>query len=270
MTKEAPAMNPAPSSDHERSLRAIAAHFEGRVSPGAEAAMRAHLPGCTVCTESYERQLTLARLDPTAPTAQERIARGLGLRPRRARAPWMLALLVPAAAAVVLLAWPHARQPDGDGAFVTRGGAPPARAASLWTYRIAGGTPRLAERAIDAGDELAFAYANPAGKRYLMVFGVDEHRHIYWFHPSWPATWPADRPAPRAVPAAPGPGPHELPEAIRHALDGRRLTVAALFSDRPLDVIAVEKAIRAAPAPDAVPALGDDVTGVRRTFEVRR
>jgi hypothetical protein len=260
---------PLPSAEHARSLRAIDAHFAGRVSPVAETAMRAHLPTCAVCTDRYERQLTLARLDPKAPPPEERIARGLGLGPRRVRVPWTFALLIPAAAAVALAAWP--RQGDG-GAFVARGGTPaPAALGAFWTYRVgADQAPHLAEQAIAARDELAFAYSNPAGKRYLRVFGIDEHRHVYWFHPSWPANWPAGRPAPRSVPAAAGPGPHELPEAIRHELDGRRLTITTLLSDRPLDVVGVEAALRATRAPDALPALGEGVVGLRRTFEVRR
>ena len=121
-------------------------------------------------------------------------------------------------------------------------------------------------RALHPGaDDLAFAYSNPVGKRFLMVFGVDEHRHVYWFHP----TWPVGQPAPVAVRAVEGPGPHELPGAIHHALDGRRLSVYAAFSDRALGARTVEEAVIGLPAATGgLPSLGEGVVVVERTYEV--
>ena len=273
----ASALSPA----HARTRRAIAAHFAGRTSTATETAMRAHLLTCLPCKGHYQRHLTLARLDPRALPAEERIARGLGLRVRafggghgRAR---LIAGLTVSVATVAALAIFPVRTPDqridparamrANADFTARGTDVAAeRAVAFWTYRVGGeGTPRLADRAIRRDDELAFAYSNPIGKAFLMIFGVDEHRHVYWFHPAWPA----GQPAPTAIRAVEGPGPHELPGAIRQALDGRRLNVYAALSDRALDVKAVEAAVGLPTASDMLPALGDSVVVVGRTYEVQ-
>lgn len=257
-----------PLLSHGDSRRAITAHFAGRAVPRVESAMRLHILDCAPCRGYYERHLLLARLDPAARPAEERIARGLGLGQRQwqrgdrrslpRRAAWLAAFAMPAAAAVVLLLRPDRvpRRPEAPqtaGAFVARSVAGAvARDPALWIYRVgADGRTRLATDQIQATDELAFAYANPGGQPYLLVFGVDEHRHVYWFHPAWA---PGQSP-PVAVTAAPGPGPHELGEAIRHGLDGRRLLVRALLADRPLAVAEVEADIQRAPSWDAPPAL---------------
>jgi hypothetical protein len=138
---------------------------------------------------------------------------------------------------------------------------------SFWTYRIdAAGVPKLVEpaSAVGARDELAFAYSNPTSKPYLMIFGVDEHRHVYWFHPAWPA----GHAGPTAVRAAAGPGPHELPDAIRHAMDGRRLDVYAVFSEQTIDAAAVEHHLRASTDANFLSSLGRGIVTTRRTFEV--
>ena len=111
----------------------------------------------------------------------------------------------------------------------------------LWIYLVGtDGRPRLAKGEAKAADELASAYANLAGKPFVLVFGVDEHRHVYWFHPGLVAR---PDPAVRGC-RGPGPGPHELREAIRPALDGRRLVVRALFADRPLQATDIEARVR--------------------------
>jgi hypothetical protein len=269
---------------HADSRRAIAAHFAGRASPRREAAMRDHTLGCAACHGYYQRHLILARLDPTAPEAKSRIARGLGLTADRrpARRPAAVAaalLLVPAAAALLLVARPEgtrlARDAAGPNAFVPRGGPTvTGQAPALWIYRIgrdaAGGgdrRPHIANGTMSARDELAFAYANPSGRRFVLIFAVDPHRHVHWFHPAWPPG--AEHP--NAVPAKPGPGPHELPEAIRHDFDHQDLIVHALFADRALEVETVEQAVRAAATWDAPPAgLDPDGIGVEMIRQALR
>ncbi len=275
----ATALSPA----HTRTRRAIAAHFAGRTSTARETTMRAHLLTCPPCKGHYQRHLTLARLDPRALPAADRIARGLGFRLRASggghrRASLVAGLTVSVAAiAVAALAIFPVRKPDqrvdparavgANADFTARGtGASVGRAAAFWTYRVGvEGTPRLADQAIQRGDELAFAYSNPIGKPFLMIFGVDEHRHVYWFHPAWPP----GQAAPAAVRVAEGPGPHELPGAIHQALDGRRLNVYAVFSDGALEASAVEAAVSLSATPDGLPALGDGVVVIGRTYEVQ-
>jgi|GEM_PF-725921 len=256
---------------------AIADHFAGRSSPAAEAALRAHLPGCWDCDARYRRHLLLARLDPRAVPAEERLARGLGFRVEGRRrlgtGGWTVALAVPVAALLLLAVLPRGVRP-GQTHSVTSGSGPDEFAArgaargpsSFWAYRLGpDGTPRLAARTIAPTDELAFAYSNAGGRPFLMIFGVDEHRHLYWFHPGWSGA----SPVPPPLSAQAGPGPYELPEAIRQPLAAGRLRVFAAFADRPLDPKAVEDAVRAAADGDPSRALSTDgVAVMQRIFEV--
>ena len=219
----------------------VDAHFEGTISPAGETRLRAHLPTCASCTEYYERRVLLARLDPGALSVEERLARGLGLPARGAGAPnerdedlgasgrraplGKLGLLGLVAAAALLLLWFASRKPHGD-EFAARGG-PPRTAPYVRVYRATkGGVPEPLVGPMRRDDELAFAYESVAGKERLMVLGLDEHGHVYWFHPAW-----TDESAdPEAVPAATSPELHPLREAISHDFDGRTLEIHALFS----------------------------------------
>jgi hypothetical protein len=96
-----------------------------------------------------------------------------------------------------------------------------------------------------------------------MVFAVDEHAHVYWYHP----TWRVDAPPPAAVAARVGPGPFELPSATRHDFDGRRLIVHTVFARRAVGVEEIERAAKAARDPNGL-TLPGDVLIVRRPLEV--
>jgi len=241
----------------------------------AETTMRAHLGGCSDCRGLYRRHHLLSRIDPAAVPADERIGRALGFAPRgesgfRFR-DWVRTLAFPVAAtAVAAIAVLVVVRPGTDVAPVARGGsAVTAPVPHLLVYRFAPGarTPELVRGSMKSGDELAFAYTNPAGRRYVAIFGVDEQRRVYWFHPAWRA----GAPAPAALPAAAGPGPHELPEAIQHAIAGRRLALHALFADRAVGVEAIEAAVHAGAAGGALASrLGGDVAVIERDVDVSR
>jgi hypothetical protein len=209
-------------------------HFARRIRPPQERVLRQHLPGCTRCGKRYRRQLVLAQLDPRAPADEVRLAVGLGLRP--VARPWLVPAAAAALAAAVAIALVASRDRGGDDApaFAQRG----ADATRLVAYRVAaGGRPEPVTRSIARGDELAFAYENAAAHRYLLVFGVDEHRHVYWFHPAW------DDPlaAPAAVPIQQGARLVELPEAVAHSYDGGRLVIHGVFTDQPASVRDAER-----------------------------
>jgi hypothetical protein len=208
-------------------------HFALRIRPREERTLREHLSSCRICSDRYERYLVLWPLDPRAPDAKRRLAVGLGLSPRRV--PRSVPLLAAAAVCAFLIAIVLVRPSSGNArGVVARGGA----GSRLFIYRVrSGAAPTPVADRIAQSDELAFAYENGAGRRRLLVFAVDEHRHVYWYHPAWEDA-AAD---PVAVAISTAGGVHELPEAIGHAYDGNDLVLYALFTDEPLSVRTIEQ-----------------------------
>jgi hypothetical protein len=226
-------------------------HFAGRIEPSREKLLRAHLTQCASCRAYYERHLLLARLDPQATPARERLARGLGLAPRRApfffrAAPLALAF---AGAALTLLCFLFFTPPRADGAseFAARGG-PAAANPKLLVYTVRQNEQsQRPDKTIQSTDALAFAYANPGGFKHLLVFGVDEHGHVYWYFPEW-SNATTD---PRAIEIGVAADARELPEAINHELDGRKLTIYGIFLDEQPSVRRIERLVAERAAPNA-------------------
>lgn len=229
----------------------VDSHFARSISVADERSMREHLPGCASCRKRYERQLLLEQLDPAAAGPGPRLAHGLGLELAGSSPPANVRLLsrpqigaiagALALAACIALLYRSPKTDVDTSGFAARGGATQ-DATEVTVYRGASTANAIAVRAgasIQKGDELAFAYANPGGKRYLMIFGVDEHRHVYWYYPAWndPAATPS------SVPIEPTAVARPLPDAVRHGLDGTSLVVHAVFTDKPLDVHTVERLV---------------------------
>lgn len=223
-----------------RSEKLVTRHFRGAITPGAERKLREHLPACASCKKTYERQRLWAELDPKAPSAEERLARGLGLslRPRRAWLP-LASVAVAMAAAAAFVIWPAQRRSEAE--FVARGAASEtAQKPALFVYRIRpGAPPQAVQKQVGRHDELAFAYRNPSGFSRLLIFGVDEHGHVYWYHPAWREA----AETPTAIAIEGGPALHELPEAIAHALDGQQLRIYGVFTREVLTVRQIEAAL---------------------------
>jgi hypothetical protein len=260
--------------DRVRFRRAVLAHFSGRIDVGEEHHLRTHLSGCPVCRRFYSRALALSGADPRAPRARDRLARGLGLRlpdAQRARSiavarrwGWAAPVLAGVAVLAIRLAAPASRAPAPVPVPPAARGVASASAPALLAYRIPPhGVPTAVNEMIGGHDELAFAYSNPGAWPYLMIFAVDEHQHVYWYHPSWRV----HDPPPAAIPARAGIGPFELPSATRHGFDGRRLVVYAVFGRQSLGVDEVERAARTARGPDLL-SLPDGAQIVRRAIEV--
>lgn len=242
-------------------------HFAASIDPASERTMRQHMPSCEACRTYYERHLALANVDPDAPSAEERLAVGLGLRPPRVErtaaprtlAPRARAALGAVAAGVALAAavllFVRARHVDDDG-FTARGhvtassGSASAGAAMprAHVYRVPRGETAVpVVGAIGRSDELAFAYENATPGERLLVYAVDEHRHVYWYYPAW--TNASDDPA--AVPIEADGRRHELPDAVSHHYDGDHLEVHAVFVDSVTTVKQIEAMLErkeAAPA----------------------
>jgi hypothetical protein len=211
--------------------RLIDRHFAGSIRPRDELRLREHLFGCESCRRYYERHQILAKLDPFALPGEERMALALGVRSSRrapAQAAWLVAATLAACLAFLLL-----RPSDPAQQFAARGIAAEPR---VWVYRVpAQGKPVELGTLMAPTDELAFAYDNPEQSGRLLIFGIDEHRHVYWYHPAWVDP----QSAPAAVPI--GAGRRELPEAVAHELDGSELTLYAVFTNDAVTVRDVER-----------------------------
>ena len=234
-------------------------HFCAGLLPEREAGLRAHLAGCLACRQRYDRHLLYGRLTHRGRSPAERLAAGLGLLPASPRrrgetAQRRLAagVAVACAAGFALFAgrWVPERSEkirladvSQEAGFVARGeqwAEETAPKASLEVYRLPeNGVPAPLGRVFGASDGLAFAYRNPAGFARLLVFGVEENRRVYWFHPPW--LDPRENPI--AVAIEPGDEARELPIVIRHDYAGLDLHLVALFTDRALSVREVEAAV---------------------------
>lgn len=252
----------------------VDAHFTGRIGVDDEARLRTHLPTCEPCHRRYRRRLLLAKLDPVALPAEERLGRGLGVQPfgERSASRWRTLGVVAgslAMAAAVLLAV-RGLPGRGDG-FVARGPghatAPdtPEPLARIEVFHAPKeGTFALATGSLRANEELAFSYENRTKSDRMMIFGIDEHGHVYWYYPAWTVA-SAD---PQAITIATDGARHELKEAIVHRLDGKILEVHALFLSRDATVKEVERSLEGRRAPlERAPLLPGTTEHVVR-FEV--
>src|SRR6185503_7011290 len=97
-------------------------------------------------------------------------------------------------------------------------------------------TFELVASEIRSDDELAFAYTNNGGFTHFLSFGVDEHGHVYWYHPAW--TSASD--SPESVRIEVGPAVHEIREAVAQTLDGSELRLVSVFTRAPIHVRDVE------------------------------
>ncbi len=226
------------------SMHLVDAHFGRRgLPPRRERALREHLPGCATCRARYERHLLLAEVDRSLPGARERLARGLGLAaaPRARTWPVQLGVALALGLCALVLAPRLAAPPPADAGFTPRGGTEAHGPAAgplpaLEVYRVRDGKAEPTHGSMRADDELAFAYRNPDGLPFLMVFATDAAGQVYWYYPSW--TEPDH--SPTSVPARRGEHPLELPDAIRHPLPPGPLVLHALFTRAPLSVHEVE------------------------------
>lgn len=212
--------------------------------------MRRHVVTCARCRAYYRRHLVLAALDPTALGPEERLARELDLH-RRRRHGNLFTVTLAAIAAVALLGL-CSPSPSNELGFTARGSLVVDASArheeatrvgsAIGIYRVLTndrGTLR-AEGVLHHDDELAFTYATQSAS-HLMVFGVDDHGGIYWFHPAW--TTETDNPTAIVIEA--DHHPHELSEAIRHRFLGDHLEIHGLFLDHPISVRDVESRVHA-------------------------
>ena len=218
----------------------VDAHFSGRIKPKNENILRQHLKDCQSCRKYYNRHLIVSDLDPKALDAQTRLAIGLGFQPRKKSPSNIISYSASLTAVIALLIVfiPGVFSTSENG--FSKRGTTQTDPRILVFHLNQEKPPTLVESGIQASDELAFAYENPSGKKWLMVFGVDEHRNIYWYHPAWQDS--SENPI--SVPILQTIGIKELPEAISHDIRGKALQIYGLFSDREMTVREIEELIK--------------------------
>jgi hypothetical protein len=248
----------------------VDAYFAGRLSPSRQGGLRAHLDGCDDCRGRFGRHQRLAALDPAALPFEERIGRALGLRTGGSVARWLgrPALIGVLAVGMVLLVGRSFLPGWSPGGFAARGPDEP-RALILSTpgvevlaFRTDQPAATLQTGQLPGAAELAFAYRNRGGWPFLMVFARDEIGNVYWYQPSWTD----GRADPQAVALSADPGLHELPQAVSHVFKGRRLTLCAVASDRPLSVRQLEQQL---PAAGSIP-LAEQLASAGREIACRQ
>jgi hypothetical protein len=236
-------------------------HFSGRIAPRAERQLRCHLDICEACRDRYDRWLVLAEIDSAVPSRTERLAVGLGLRlPSHQNRTRSLGAVVAAALAGVGLVFVLGHTaPKGLMLF----GPPipaPSSEAEFAVYSVGrdGAQSALlhAEAEVAPNQPLGFAYAKAAGTRHLMIFGVDERRHVVWYRPTVAQS--------SLLPITHGELLHELSEAFRQPLDEGTLLLFAVFTNREdLRVSEVETAVARAPSELTLCLPGCEVRDIR-------
>ena len=110
-----------------------------------------------------------------------------------------------------------------------------------------------------ADDALLFSYTNlgPTPFSYLMIFGVDESRRVFWYYPAFLDA--SDNP--KSIPIAGGASRVGLREVIAHPYVEGTLTLFALFSDNRVSVSNVEAVV--AKGADDLRSLEAAIDGVR-------
>lgn len=232
------------NTNHDHLRRLVDGHFSKGLSADNEACLRDHLPACSGCRAAYEAYQAAEGLDPKAAQPRQRLATALGLTseatwPPRRGLRWTLGTASVVGAMALLLVVATRTQPGAG--MVSRGKSiETMESLDVAVFRVKGERESMrVNDAVSPADELAFAYRNELGKSFLMIFAIDGAGHVAWYHPAWMD--PADNP--RAVPITKQVGFKELPEAVRHPLQGPSLTVHALFMDKARDVRAVEDSV---------------------------
>jgi len=220
----------------------IDTYFERGLSPESAHALYGHIPTCAGCRRRYDRRLVLASLLPGSmgPKARLRTSLDVPSVPRTAPRWWATAAAALAVAACLAL---FARSRSHDDASFHERGATRTSGPRLEVYRLNGPSPRYVTDIVANREELAFAYTNPTAKKRLLVFAVDEHRHVYWYYPAW--TVPDERPI--AVPIVATRESVELKEGVKHDFDAQLLRLYGVFTDEPMTTTEVEDKLAAMP-----------------------
>jgi hypothetical protein len=189
------------------------------------------------------------------PDLRRRLVEEGGSRPGRHRSRWwsprVFGLAAAAAALAVLLPTVlldrrHAAMgPENE--YRAKSALPAHDARSRWialnAFRLSGeAAPQPIHDVLHKEDGLLFSYTNlgPEPFSYLMIFGIDEDRHVYWYYPAFLDA----RDNPKGIDIVKGGSRVGLQEVIAHPYREGTLILFGLFSDRAVSVSDIELAAR--------------------------
>jgi len=140
----------------------------------------------------------------------------------------------------------------------------PARWAGVQAYRVRAGKPEHLGETLAPGDGLLFSYTNlgQAPLSHLMIFGVDARGEVHWFHPAYER----EGSNPGSIAIAEGAAEAPLAELVQDDFPAGPLTIHALFSNRPVQVLEVEDWLKREPKTnwgERIPGSVDQVLSTR-------
>lgn len=261
------------------SYRALAAYTEGEVAASEAASIEEAL------LTSQEGRQRLSRINSVEAALRDiRVVEDIELLPSllprleaarrsttqasgRPRPAFRIAGPVAAAATVVLLVFagvllfrqrPSATSVDE---YRVKSAASASDVRSRWiafnAFRLSGeAQPEQVTDTLRSDDGLLFSYTNlgPEPFSYILIFGVDANRRVYWYYPAFLDH--ADNP--KSISIAKDVSRAGLREVIAHPYTEGSLTLFSLFSDKVLSVSDIEAAVTQGV---------DDVEGFEATFD---
>jgi len=189
------------------------------------------------------------------PELRRRLANGRGSQPGTRRMHWWSPRVFAVAAAAAVLAVvlptvllrPRQTVTGPENEYRAKSALPVYDARSRWiavnAFRLSGeAAPEPLHDVLHKDDGLLFSYTNlgPEPFSYLMIFGIDEGRHVYWYYPAFLDA----RDNPKGTEIEKGGSRVGLQEVIAHPYREGMLRLFGLFSDRALSVSDIEQAAR--------------------------
>lgn len=235
----------------------LSAYLEGEVTGSERTSIEAWLKDSAEARRTLEQLTNVRELLAAPATELENIDLASRVRsaarepilgergPRRADSRRWAPLWLGGAAACVGLISLFAWRPLGQEAaeFRAKGNELRVSEGSRWAgiqiYRVrAGSAPERLGSRVGADDGFVFSYTNLGANpfRYLMIFAVDANAEVRWFYPAYDAAGTN----PESIAIERGRANVPLGELVRHDFADGSLSLYALFTNAPANVLQIE------------------------------
>lgn len=231
----------------------LSAYLEGEVTASERAGVEAWLKDSAEARRTLDQLSNVRELLGAPATALESIdlaarVRTAVRRPVAPRTGPRMPLWLGAAAACVALVSFFSLRPRvvGDGAaeFRAKGNALRISEGNRWAgiqvYRVSdGGAPERLGPRVGARDGFVFSYTNIGAQpfRYLMIFAVDANEKVRWFYPAYESAGTN----PESISIERGRANVPLGELLQHDFARGSLSLYALFTNQPANVLEIEE-----------------------------